>query len=97
MIHRKPIVASAAGGIPDKVFDGRNGYLVEPGSVDDLAIKIDSALQARDRWPQWGDESVRIVRTTFDWPVVARRTLEEYHRMIAEHTARGELKIEDRG
>jgi hypothetical protein len=42
------------------------------------------ALDARASWPAWGHESVRIVRTTFDWPVVARRTLEEYERMHAE-------------
>jgi glycosyltransferase involved in cell wall biosynthesis len=84
LIHKKPIIASAVGGIPDKVFDGRNGYLVESGNVEDLAVKINSALQARDRWPAWGEESVQIVRTTFDWPVVARRTLEEYECMIAE-------------
>ena len=84
LIHKKPIVASAAGGIPDKVFDGRNGYLVRPGDVDDLVAKIGLALDARASWPAWGEESVRIVRTTFDWPVVARRTLAEYERMYAE-------------
>jgi glycogen synthase len=84
MIHRKPIVASAAGGIPDKVFDGRNGFLVRPGDVDDLVAKIGRALDARASWPAWGEESVRIVRTTFDWPVVARQTLAEYERMYAE-------------
>jgi glycosyltransferase involved in cell wall biosynthesis len=84
MVHRKPIVASAAGGIPDKVFDGLNGLLVRPGDTDDLGAKIALALAARVQWPAWGDESVRIVRTTFDWPVVARRTLEEYKLMIAE-------------
>jgi len=77
MVHRKPIVASAAGGIPDKVFDGRNGYLVRPGDAEDLADKIAQALDARAQWPAWGDASVQIVRTTFDWPVVARRTLKE--------------------
>jgi glycogen synthase len=84
MVHRKPVVASAAGGIPDKVFDGRNGYLVRPGDAEDLADKIVRALDARAHWAAWGAESIRIVRTTFDWPVVARRTLAEYEHMIAE-------------
>ena len=84
LIHKKPIIASAAGGIPDKVFDDRNGYLTRPGDVDDLVAKIIMALDARARWPAWGEESVRIVRTTFDWPVVARRTLAEYERMHTE-------------
>jgi glycosyltransferase involved in cell wall biosynthesis len=83
MIHRRPMVASAAGGIPDKVFDGRNGYLVRPGDVDDLAAKLALALDQRARWEQWGEESVRIVRETFDWPVVARRTRAAYEQMLA--------------
>ncbi len=83
MIHRRPMVASAAGGIPDKVFDGRNGYLVQPGDAADLADKLSLALDQRARWPEWGEESVRIVRSTFDWPVVARRTRDTYRQMIA--------------
>ena len=82
LIHKKPIIASAVGGIPDKVFDGRNGYLVEPGNVEDLVLKISNALQARDHWRAWGEESVRIVRTTFDWPIVAKQTLDLYHQLL---------------
>jgi glycogen synthase len=78
MIHRRPIVASAAGGIPDKVFSGRNGYLVPPGDLDALAGALMRALAERERWAAWGEQSVQIVRTTFDWPVVARRTRDEY-------------------
>jgi glycosyltransferase involved in cell wall biosynthesis len=81
MIHRKPVVATAVGGIPDKVFDGRNGYLAPPGDAEALAEKIALALEQRDCWPAWGDESGQIVRSTFHWPVVARRTLEEYEKM----------------
>ncbi len=82
MIHRKPIVASAAGGIPDKVFSGRNGYLVRSGSVEDLVEKLRAALAHRARWPAWGDESVRIVTTTFAWPVVARQTVDLYRELL---------------
>jgi glycosyltransferase involved in cell wall biosynthesis len=84
MIHRRPVIASAAGGIPDKVFDGRNGYLVRPGDVDDLAHKLRRALEQRERWPEWGAESVRIVTTTFAWPVVARQTRTLYEELLRE-------------
>jgi glycogen synthase len=82
MIHRRPMVASAAGGIPDKVFNERNGYLVRPGDVADLAAKLRMALAQRERWPAWGAESERIVRSTFDWPVVARQTLGLYEELL---------------
>jgi glycogen synthase len=82
MIHRRPIVASAAGGIPDKVFSGRNGYLVPPGDLGALADALMQAIEQRACWPEWGEQSVQIVRTTFDWPVVARRTRDEYLEML---------------
>jgi glycosyltransferase involved in cell wall biosynthesis len=88
MIHRRPVIASAAGGIPDKVFAGRNGYLVRPGDVDDLAHKLHLALEQREHWPEWGAESVRIVTTTFAWPVVARQTRALYDELLREPAAR---------
>jgi glycosyltransferase involved in cell wall biosynthesis len=84
MIHRLPVVASAAGGIPDKVFPGRNGLLVPPGDVAALAKAISTALDLRGQWRRWGEESVRIVESTFAWPIVAKRTKQEYERMLAK-------------
>ena len=81
MIHRRPIVASAAGGIPDKIIPDVNGILGPPGDPAALAAGIRRALAARAAWPAWGEASVAIVRATFDWPVVARRTIDVYHAM----------------
>ncbi|MBC8159911.1 MAG: glycosyltransferase family 4 protein, partial [Roseiflexaceae bacterium] len=87
MVHGKPVVASRAGGIPDKVFDGRNGFLARPGDAADLAAKLRQSLDQRAAWPAWGETSLQIVRSTFDWPVVARRTRAEYERMLAGNAA----------
>ena len=91
MVHRRPMIASAAGGIPDKVFPERNGYLVRPGDVADLSTKLMQALEQRARWPDWGAESEHIVRTTFDWPIVARQTLNLYAELIAHAPRAGEV------
>jgi len=37
----KPVVGSRIGGIPEMIDHGVNGYLFEPGSVDDLREKLD--------------------------------------------------------
>ncbi len=91
MIHRRPVIASAAGGIPDKVFDGRNGYLARPGDVEDLAAKLRLALEQREQWPAWGNESVRIVTTTFAWPVVARKTKSLYEALLSARSKQGSM------
>ena len=35
-----PIIASNAGGMPEVVTDGENGYIIEPGEVSDLADRL---------------------------------------------------------
>lgn len=83
MIHRRPVVAAASGGIPDKVFDGLNGFLVRPGDADDLVAKLRLALVSRQQWPAWGAAGVQIVEQTFAWPVVAAKTKALYEAMLA--------------
>jgi glycosyltransferase involved in cell wall biosynthesis len=42
----RPVVATRVGGVPDVIRDGMDGFLVEPGAVDELAERL--AELARD-------------------------------------------------
>ena len=67
MAHRRPIIATRAGGLPDKVRPGVNGWLVEPGDADALGAAIRDAIQARSRLTAMGVESRTLVEREFSW------------------------------
>lgn len=83
MAHRRAVVATSAGGLPDKVKPGINGWLVEPGRPDALAAALSGALSTPSRLAAMGLESRRIVEAEFCWPIVARQHLEMYRELVA--------------
>ena len=54
MAHRRAVVASSAGGLPDKVRPGENGWLVAPGDPSSLAAAISGALADPARLAHYG-------------------------------------------
>jgi len=83
MAHRKPIVATRAGGLPDKVRPGVNGWLVEPGDVDGLAAAITDAVSNAARLDAMGAASRTIVEREFSWDMLADRYLQLYDELLS--------------
>ncbi len=78
MAHHRAVVATRAGGLPDKVRDGVNGWLVPPGDPSALAAAISGALANTARLPAMGDAGRRIVEREFSWTVTGAATLDLY-------------------
>lgn len=83
MAHRRAVVATRAGGLPDKVKPGLNGWLTLPGDPEALAAAIGEALISRDRLQTMGAEGRAIVEREFAWPVVVLRLLELYDEVLS--------------
>jgi glycogen(starch) synthase len=71
MAHALPVVATAVGGIPDKVVDGVTGLLVPPRDVSGLADAIDSLAHDPARRRAMGAAGRTRVRERFAWPAIA--------------------------
>ncbi|MDR3637997.1 MAG: glycosyltransferase, partial [Isosphaeraceae bacterium] len=67
----RPVVATAVGGIPEVVVDGRNGFLVPPDDPAALADAIRHILTNRDDARRLGLAGAALVRSDFD----SRRTV----------------------
>lgn len=83
MAHRRAVVATRAGGLPDKVRPGVNGWLVAPGDPSALAAAISGALLADPaRRAAMGAEGRTIVEREFSWTTAAATTLRLYDELL---------------
>jgi glycosyltransferase involved in cell wall biosynthesis len=83
MAHAKPVVATAVGGIPDKVVEGESGFLVPPGDAEGLARVITRAFSLGTNLTALGLEGRKIVETKFSWTHRAHRLLELYREVAS--------------
>jgi glycogen synthase len=82
MAHRRAVVASAAGGIPDKVRPGENGWLVTPGDASGLAAAISGAVADPARLAHYGLKGRRIVEQEFSWAAAGDATVALYRELL---------------
>jgi glycogen synthase len=83
MAHRRPVIATRAGGLPDKVKPGVTGWLVPPGDADALAAAIDEAVPRREALVTMGEAGADLVRREFAWPAIANRQIAIYEELLA--------------
>ena len=82
MAHRRAVIASAAGGIPDKVRAGENGWLVPPGDASALAAAISGAVADPSRLDRYGRAGRAIVEREFSWRAAGDATVALYRRLL---------------
>jgi glycosyltransferase involved in cell wall biosynthesis len=81
MAHGLPVVATRAGGIPDKVVDGETGLLVEPGDVRGLAERLGRIAAAPAEARAMGDRGRARALEHFTWPRLVERTVALYEQL----------------
>ena len=89
MAHRRAVVASAAGGIPDKVRPGENGWLVPPGDPSALAAAISGALADPARLARYGLAGREIVEREFSWSAAGDLTVALYQELLGREAHEG--------
>lgn len=89
MGHRRPVVATRAGGLPDKVRPGLNGWLVPPDDPEALAGALIETAEAGARLAEMGERSREIVEREFAWTVIVRRQIEVYEELIRARASTG--------
>lgn len=83
MAHRRACVVTDAGGLPDKVKSGINGWIVPAGDPAALAAAISGALEDPVRLRQMGEAGRQIVEKEFSWTTTIGQTMALYDRLLS--------------
>jgi starch synthase len=81
--HRKPVIATSVGGLPDMVEDGRTGYLIPPRDVPAFAEACVRLLRDVRLRREFGANGKRKIDAEWSADVVARQTLAVYSRALS--------------
>ncbi|HVG01075.1 MAG TPA: glycosyltransferase family 4 protein [Chloroflexia bacterium] len=87
MAHGLPVIASAVGGIPDKVDEGETGFLVSPGDTSQLAARIAELATRPGERRAMGERGAARVEAEFSWRSIAAQTELLLRRLIDERQA----------
>ena len=79
-----PVVACAAGALPEVMSTGGGGLLVPPNDPEALAAGIRKLLEDPGLRAELGVVGRKGVEAAYSWPRVARRTAEIYAEVVAE-------------
>lgn len=83
MAHRLAVVATRAGGIPDKIEDGRSGRLANVGDANGLADALADLIQDAALRSSLGAEARRIVESRFSWQRAIDKTVALYDELLS--------------
>ena len=68
----KPIVASNVGGIPEMIYDGKTGFLVDEGNADQWTEKISFLLKNENVAKEMGKAAKQLIIEKFNWNTLAK-------------------------
>ncbi|MCX7920931.1 MAG: glycosyltransferase family 4 protein [Clostridia bacterium] len=76
-----PVVSTDVGGIPEAVFNGRNGFIIKPGDIDALAEKMRILIDNPALREEMGRNSLAIASERFSVEKIGQQ-LEELYRTV---------------
>jgi glycosyltransferase involved in cell wall biosynthesis len=76
-----PVVASNLPGVRTVVADGQDGFLIQPGNINDLAEKLNHLLKDAEMQAEMGRRGRKKVEELYAWPKVTDQ-LEGIYRSI---------------
>jgi glycosyltransferase involved in cell wall biosynthesis len=72
-LMRRPVIASKIGGVPEIILEGKTGWSIENGSIDEWVEKIRLVLNDAKLNRKLGDQGREWVKQQFGWQTIAKQ------------------------
>jgi len=82
MLHRKPVITSNLGAMASIINHNKNGYLIEPGSITQLAKSISSLFNDPDKCIQFGLNGQKKAEAEYSAQAIYERLMNIYTQLI---------------
>jgi glycosyltransferase involved in cell wall biosynthesis len=82
----RPVIATAVGGLPEAVEDGKNGFLVPAQSPQALAEKIAILVNDSELAAKMGHYALYLSETRFGWQSIAQKIIQVYEGLLNSGT-----------
>ncbi len=76
MMYKLPIVSTRIGALPDFVTVGENGYLIDPGNIEQLTNALLDLLNDSEKCERFGQRGYEIASEKYTWNKVGERLKE---------------------
>lgn len=77
-----PLISTKVGGISEVLFDGKNGYFIAPGDIENLKDKIDILAESTELRTIMGCEGVSVVNAKFSCHKIVNK-LESIYKQLS--------------
>jgi glycosyltransferase involved in cell wall biosynthesis len=91
MAHGVPPIVSRVPGADWVISSNENGFLFEPGDVDELQELLSIVSSDSERRDRMGERARQDVERRFTWDKVACDVESVYQKTIDQHSAYGKL------
>ena len=84
MSMEKPSIASNVGGIPEMIYDGKTGFLIDEGNAEQWIEKISFILENEMAAKEMGKAARKLIIEKFNWNTLAKDFLAIVNPIVKE-------------
>jgi len=78
----KPVIATSGGGTNEIIINNNNGFLIDPGNVNQLIEKINILIENKVLINEFGKNGKQMVMKKFNLGIITKQYISLYNKLL---------------